>query len=187
MPRRTSSRWLPLPGDWNQKFFFYACGGFCGTLFTDAPNLGLARGYASATGNGGNESALGFDGVRAANAPGLQEDYGWRSNHVVTLITKAITTRYYGMPIKYSYMVGNSEGGQAVLLEAQRFPEDFDGLMPSAPVYDQTGRDVFAGAWFAQAISDGHGGSVLNTEAAQAVVHKSLLELCGAHSNSLSR
>ena len=170
---------LPLPGDWNQKFFFYACGGFCGTLFMDAPNLGLARGYASATGNGGHESALGFDGVWAANAPELQEDYGWRSNHVVTLITKAITTRFYGMPIKYSYMVGNSKGGQAVLLEAQKFPEDFNGLMPSAPVYDQTGRDVLAGAWFAQAISDGHGGSVLNAEAAQAV-HKSVLKLCGA-------
>ena len=76
-------------------------------------------------------------------------------------------------------MVGNSKGGQAVLLEAQRFPEDFDGLMPSAPVYDYTGRNVLAGAWFAQAISDGHGGSVLNAEAAQAV-HKSVLKLCGA-------
>jgi Tannase and feruloyl esterase len=92
--------------------------------FADAPNLGLARGYASATGNGGHESALGFDGVWAANAPELQEDFGWRSNHVVTLITKAITTQCYGSPIKYSYMVGNSKGGQAVLLEAQRFPED---------------------------------------------------------------
>jgi len=51
--------------------------------------------------------------------------------------------------------------------------------MPSAPVYDQTARDVLAGAWFAQAISDGHGGSVLNAEAAQ-VVHKSVLKLCGA-------
>lgn len=169
---------LPLPGDWNQKFFFYACGGFCGTLFAEAPNLGLARGYASATGNGGHESALGFDAVWAANAPELQEDFGWRSNHVVTLITKAITTQFYGVPIKHSYMVGNSKGGQAVLLEAQRFPEDFDGLMPSAPVYDYTGRNVLAGAWFAQAISDGNGGSVLNAEAAEAV-HKSVLEHCG--------
>ena len=48
---------------------------------------------------------------------------GWRSNHVVTLITKAITARFYGMPIKYSYMVGNSKGGQAVLLEARRLPK----------------------------------------------------------------
>ena len=170
---------LPLPDDWNQKLFFYACGGFCGRVIGDACNLGLARGYASATGNGGHDSVLGFDGIWAANAPELQEDFGWRSNHVVTFIAKAITTHYYAKPIKYSYMVGNSKGGQAVLLEAQRFPEDFDGLMPSAPVYDYTGRNTIAAAWFAQAVNDGHGGSVLNAEAVQAI-HKSVLEHCGA-------
>jgi Tannase and feruloyl esterase len=148
---------LPLPSDWNQKFFFYACGGFCGAVIANGCNLGLSRGYASATGNGGHDSALGFDGVWAANAPELQEDFGWRSNHVVTLIAKAITTSYYGKPIKHSYMAGSSKGGQAVLMEAQRFPDDFDGLMPSAPVYDYTGRNTIAGAWFAQAINDGHG------------------------------
>jgi Tannase and feruloyl esterase len=170
---------LPLSSDWNQKFFFYACGAFCGTIFGDACNLGLSRGYASVTGNGGHDSAWGFDGIWAANAPELQEDFGWRSNHVVTLIAKAITTQYYGKPIKFSYMGGGSKGGQAVLMEAQRFPEDFDGLMPSAPVYDYTGRNTSAAAWFAQAFSDGHGGSVLNAAAAQAV-HKSVLENCGA-------
>ena len=170
---------LPLPGDWNQKFFFYACGGFCGTVVADACNLGLARGYASVTGNGGHDSVLGFDGVWAANAPELQEDFGWRSTHVVTLIAKTIGTHYYGKPIKYSYLVGNSKGGQAVLMEAQRFPEDFDGLMPSAPVYDYTGRNTYAAAWWAQAVNDGHGGSVLNDEAAQAV-YKSVLQHCGA-------
>ena len=170
---------LPLPSDWNQKFFFYACGAFCGSVFGDSCNLGLARGYASATGNGGHDSRWGFDGIWAANAPELQEDFGWRSTHVVTLIAKAITTHYYGRAIKYSYMGGGSKGGQAVLMEAQRFPEDFDGLMPSAPVYDYTGRNTIAAAWFAQAITDGHGGSVLNAAAAQAI-HKSVLEHCGA-------
>jgi len=170
---------LPLPRDWNQKFFFYACGAFCGTVFGDACNLGLVRGYASVTGNGGHDSRWGFDGIWAANAPELQEDFGWRSNHVVTLIAKAITTHYYGKPIKYSYMGGGSKGGQAVLIEAQRFPEDFDGLMPSAPVYDYTGRNTIAAAWFAQAITDGQGGSVLNADTAGAI-HKSVLEHCGA-------
>jgi hypothetical protein len=174
---------LPLPADWNHKFFFYACGGFCGTLFRDACNLGLERGYASATGNGGHDSLLGFDGVWAANEPQLQEDFGWRSNHVVTLVAKAITLHYYGKPIEHSYMVGNSKGGQAVLMEAQRFPEDFDGLMPSAPVYDYTGRNTVAAAWFAQAFTDGHRGSVLNAEAAQAV-HKSVLRICGAQAGT---
>ena len=82
---------LPLAADWNDNFFFYACGGFCGSV-RPAQRLWPQRGYASATGNGGHDSAPGFDGIWAANAPGLQEDFGWRSNHVVTLITKAITT-----------------------------------------------------------------------------------------------
>src|SRR5215469_13343163 len=170
---------LPSSSDWNQNFFFRACGGFCGYVEGRLCNPILARGYAAVTGNGGHDSALGFDGIWAANAPELQEDFGWRSNHVVILIAKAITTHYYNKPIRHSYMAGNSKGGQAVLLEAQRFPEDFDGLMPSAPVYDYTGRSVIAAAWFAQAISDGHGGSVLNSAAAQAV-HRSVLQHCGA-------
>jgi feruloyl esterase len=168
---------LPLATEWNQNFFFTACGGFCGSTDGKRCNLALARGYASVTGNGGHDSALGFDGFWAANAPELQEDFGWRSNHVVTLVAKAITTHYYGKPIKHAYLAGNSKGGQTVLLEAQRFPEDFDGFMPSAPVYDYTGRNTIAAAWFAQAVSDGHGGSVLNGTAVQAI-HKSVLEHC---------
>jgi len=170
---------LPLAADWNHKLFFEACGGFCGTLDGLLCNLGLARGYASVTSNGGHDSASGFDGAWAANAPELQNDFGWRSTHVVTLVAKQLTTRYYGLPIAHAYMAGNSKGGQAVLMEAQRFPDDFDGLMPSAPVYDYTGRNMIAAAWFAQAIDDGHGGSVLDDAAAQ-VIHESVLGHCGA-------
>jgi hypothetical protein len=149
---------LPNPRDWNGNFFFYACGGFCGEISPEFLDLGLMRGYASVTGDGGHESARGFDGIWAANAPELQEDFGWRSSHVVTLIAKAITAHYYGRPIRQAYIVGNSKGGQAVLMEAQRFPEDFDGYMPSAPVYDYTGVNIIAASWFWQAINDGHGG-----------------------------
>jgi feruloyl esterase len=170
---------LPLPTDWNHKFYFNACGGFCGAVRSELPNYGLERGYASATGNGGHDSMPGFDAVWAANAPELQEDFGWRSNHVVTVIAKAITTHYYGTSIAHSYMAGNSKGGQAVLMEAQRFPEDYDGLLPSAAVYDYTSRNTIAAAWFAQGLNDGHGGSVLNEAVAQ-LVHKSVLEHCGA-------
>jgi len=172
---------LPLAGEWNQNFFFTACGGFCGSTDGKRCNFALARGYASVTGNGGHDSALGFDGFWAANAPELQEDFGWRSNHVITLVAKTITTHYYGKPIKHAYIAGNSKGGQAVLLEAQEFPQDFDGFIPSAPVYDYTVRNTIAAAWFAQAVSDGHGGSVLNSAAAQAI-HTSVLQHCGAQS-----
>ena len=170
---------LPLPADWNQKLFFEACGGFCGTLDGRLCNFGLARGYASVTSNGGHDSASGFDAAWAAHAPELQNDFGWRSTHVVTLVAKAIAISYYGRPIAHAYIAGNSKGGQAVLMEAQRFPRDFDGLLPSAPVYDYTGRNMIAAAWFAQAISDGHGGSVLD-EAAAGTIHASVLSRCGA-------
>ena len=118
---------LPRFEEWNGKFFFFACGGFCGVADGIRCNPALARGYASATGNGGHESSgLGFDAIWAANAPNLQADFGWRSNHVVTLIAKAITVKYYSKSIQRSYMAGGSKGRQGVLMEAQKFPEDFD-------------------------------------------------------------
>jgi len=77
-----------------------------------------------------------------------------------------------------SYMSGCSKGGHGVLMEAQRFPDDFDGLLPIAPVYDLTGR-VIAAAWLAQAVNAEGKGSVLNDDAAK-IVHASILQRCGA-------
>ena len=169
---------LPLHAQWNQRFHLSPCAGFCGGLSGNACNFTLARGYASITGNGGHEGGGGFDGVWAANNPALQEDFAWRHNHVITIAGKAITTKFYGQPIARSYMTGCSKGGHAVLMEAQRFPEDFDGLLAIAPVYDLTGR-VMAGAWYAQAVADADRRSVLNNEVA-AIVQKSVLAQCGA-------
>lgn len=153
--------------------------GFCGGVNGAACNPSLARGYASVTHNGGHDGLQeGFDGFWAANAPRLQEDFGWRGVHIVTIAAKVITTQYYGRPITRSYISGCSGGGGSVLKEAQQFPDDYDGFLPVAPVYDLVGR-VIAGAWFAQAVNDGRGGSVLNAAAADAV-HKSVLARCGA-------
>src|SRR5215470_19774417 len=170
---------LPPRADWNRKFFFVACGGFCGAVNGELCTPALERGYATVTTNGGHDGGSGFDGVWAANAPNLQEDFAWRGAHVVTLAAKEITTHFYGAPISRAYMSGCSKGGQAVLMEAQRFPEDFDGLMPVAPVYDYTGRSVIAAAWFAQAVSDGRGGSVISPATVE-TVHRSVLQHCGA-------
>jgi len=173
---------LPLPAQWNGKFHLTPCAGFCGVLNGNACNLTLARGYASITGNGGHDSTAPFDGVWAANNPGLQEDFAWRHNHVITLAGKAITTRFYGRPIARSYMSGCSKGGHGVLMEAQRFPADFDGLLPSAPVYDFVGR-IIAGAWWAQAVNGEGGASILNDDIAKAV-HASVLARCGAQAGA---
>ena len=169
---------LPLASQWNGKFHLTPCAGFCGAVNGNACNLSLARGYASITGNGGHDSPVGFDGVWAANNPNLQEDFAWRHNHVITVAGKAITSRFYRRPIARAYMSGCSKGGHAVLMEAQRFPDDFDGLLPSAPVYDFVGRTI-AGAWWAQAVNADGRTSVLDDEAARAV-HASILARCGA-------
>jgi hypothetical protein len=169
---------LPLPAQWNGRFHLTPCAGFCGAVNGNACNFTLARGYASVTGNGGHDSPVGFDGVWAANSPNLQEDFAWRHNHVITLAGKAITTRFYGRPIERSYMSGCSKGGHAVLMEAQRFPEDFDGLLPSAPVYDLVGRTV-AGAWWAQAVNGEGRNSILNDDVAK-TVQASILQRCGS-------
>src|SRR5262245_44092182 len=73
---------LPLPADWNHNYFFAACGGFCGTVNGALCAPALERGYASATTNGGHDSAPGFDGAWAANEPNLQEDFAWRGAHL---------------------------------------------------------------------------------------------------------
>src|SRR5688572_6194001 len=162
---------LPLPEQWNSRFHLTPCAGFCGGIVGDFCNPALARGYASLTGNGGHDGRFDFDGVWAANNPNLQEDYAWRHNHVITAAGKAITAKYYGRPIARAYMSGCSKGGHAVLMDAQRFPEDFDALLAMAPVYDLTGR-IIAGAAWAQAVADGQSASVLNNGTAQ-IVHKS--------------
>ena len=169
---------LPLPAQWNQRFHLTPCAGYCGAVNGNACNFTLARGYASITGNGGHDAHPAFDGVWAANSPNLQEDFAWRHNHVITIAGKAIATKFYGQPIARSYMSGCSKGGHAVLMEAQRFPEDFDGLQAIAPVYDLTGR-VMAGAWNAQAVADAERRSVLNNAVAE-TVQKSVLARCGA-------
>ena len=74
-------------------------------------------------------------------------------------------------------MSGCSKGGHAVLMEAQRFPDDFDGLLPSLRS-TTTGR-IIAGAWYAQAVADAQRGSVLNNAVAE-IVQKSVLARCGA-------
>ena len=169
---------LPLAAQWNQKFFLTLCDGFCGAVQGTRCNLGLARGYATATNNGGHDGVFGFDGVWAANAPTLQADFAWRSTHVTALAAKAITSRYYGRPIARSYISGCSKGGHGALMEIQRFPNEFDGAISAAPVYDWTGQ-MTVSTWFTQANDDGKGGALLDS-AAMRTVHASILAACGA-------
>lgn len=174
---------LPLPAAWNAKFFFFPCAGFCGSLDGSACNVGLSRGYASLTSNGGHfgipetSPQNSYDAVWAYDSPKIQEDFGYRSNHLVTVAAKKIVEAYYGKRIVHAYASGCSKGGEAVLAEAQRYPDDYDGIIAAAPVLGYTDKIVVHAAWTVQANTDKAGHQIVG-EKEFALVHKAVLAAC---------
>jgi feruloyl esterase len=154
--------WLPKREEWNKKFYLAGCGGFCGGVETGFPvgqfgnniKWGIVNGYASATtdtghDNLGNRSSYGLWALD--NRQG-EMDYAYRSIHEVSRVCKALIHLFYHRPPKYSYFAGCSNGGRQALMEAIRYPGDFDGLISGAPAPDQTGLIAIWQSWILQAI-----------------------------------
>jgi feruloyl esterase len=121
---------LALPADWNGKYYFQGIGGF-GGAFTNM-NLGVSRKYASATTDMGHQAAS-FDGSWAATSMPKVIDFGHRGTHATAVATQALTTAYYTRKPEHAYFNGCSTGGRSALMEAQRYPDDFDGIIGGAP------------------------------------------------------
>jgi feruloyl esterase len=121
-----------LPTAWNHKFYFQGCGGRCGSIV--ALDAGLGRGYASATTDTGHQAAV-TDSAWAYNARTKEIDNGHRGVHVTTVAAKLIAQAYYGRLPRNAYFSGCSNGGRQGLIEAQRYPADFDGIIAGAPGY----------------------------------------------------
>ena len=126
---------LKLPeSNWNGKLVTVGNAGWGGTVNGDACDRHVRGGYAcvaSDTGHRGN------DGLWATGNLAAQVDFGFRSIHVATLAAKAIVNQYYSRKSSRSYFVGCSTGGYEGLVEAQRFPWDFDGIIAGAPDMDE--------------------------------------------------
>jgi feruloyl esterase len=116
-----------LPENWNGKFLFVGVGGLAGQL----GNLrqGLERGYATATTDTGH---LASDPNWSANRA-KEVDYGHRGTHVTTVASKALTEAFYEKPLQRAYFNGCSNGGRQALMEVQRYPSDFDGIIAGDP------------------------------------------------------
>ena len=143
--------WLPETG-WNGKFQGIGNGGMAGSLRYDRMATALNRGYAAAATDTGHVSQGGaFDATWAFGRPDLIEDFGHRALHLTTVNAKAITAAHYGRPADYSYYVGCSKGGQQGLMEAQRYPQDYDGLIAGNPAHDWTSFYAAAHLWYSQA------------------------------------
>ena len=142
--------WLPSTG-WNGKFQLVGNGGTAGVISYSAMRPALARGYAVASTDTGHVSSGSFDSTWALNRPDLVADFGHRGTHVTAVNGKAITRAFYGAKPNYSYYVGCSKGGQQGLMEAQRYPEDFDGLIAGDPANNWTRFYAGSHLWYSMA------------------------------------
>jgi hypothetical protein len=125
---------LLLPYSWNSRFIMGGGGGFVGSIQNEARSS-VEKGFATAgtdTGHKGN----GLTAEWALNNMERQVNFGHLAVHRTAVTTKEIIRQYYGSEIAYSYFTGCSRGGGQAMTEAQRYPDDFDGIVAGAPAFN---------------------------------------------------
>ncbi|HEV2532211.1 tannase/feruloyl esterase family alpha/beta hydrolase [Phenylobacterium sp.] len=125
--------WIPLGQAWNGKFVQMGNGGFAGTVVSGQLRAMAGRGYAAAGTDDGHQTPVGTNAAWALGHPEKLIDFGWRALKETTDISKALIAEQKGLKPKTSYFFGCSDGGREALMEAQRFPTDFDGIVAGAP------------------------------------------------------
>lgn len=168
--------WLPETG-WNGKYLGVGNGGFAGSI--DFRTLGgnLKNGYATAATDTGHQGEAG-DASWAYRHPEKLIDFGWRALHLTTENAKKLVAAYYGSAPKHSYFDSCSNGGREALMEAQRFPEDFDGILAGAPASYWTSL-VSSGAPLFQALKNP---ASYISPLKLAAVNNAVLAACGSQS-----
>ena len=164
-----------LPGRWNRRFYMTGNGGLAGDAL-DGPtsperSAALANGFVTARTNTGHDAQTEPSGTFVLSNPQKAIDYAYRAVHVTAETAKAIAVDYYGQPISFSYWNSCSNGGRQGLIEAQRFPGDFDGIVAYAPWADQTGFTIGA-MWNQKALTEAPVPSAKLTLVAEAVMTK---------------
>ncbi|HTQ54780.1 MAG TPA: tannase/feruloyl esterase family alpha/beta hydrolase [Bryobacteraceae bacterium] len=123
--------WMPA-ANWNGKFQGMGNGGFAGAIEYAQLALSLNAGYATASTDTGHEAG-GTDAAWALDHPDKIADFGYRAIHETAVDAKAIIRAYYGEPARRAYFSSCSNGGRQALMEAQRYPEDYNGIIAGSP------------------------------------------------------
>lgn len=138
-----------LPPNWNRKFLMVGNGGLAGAINVNAMVDPLRRGCATASTDTGH--AADQDGRWAQGHMQRVIDFAHRGVHVTAVAAKAIIRAHYGRAAEHAYFAGCSQGGQEALTEAQRYPEDFDGIVAGDPANFWTHLYMGGHLWIAQA------------------------------------
>jgi feruloyl esterase len=126
--------WLPDPDRWNGRFLGLGNGGAAGSINPDAFLEPISKNFAVATTDMG--TAPGADS--GVGNPEVWRDFGFRATHLMTVTAKQMLEAFYGRSPTFSYFTGGSTGGQQALQEAQRYPEDYDGIVAHIPAHCRT-------------------------------------------------
>ena len=128
--------WMPEKG-WNHRFIGAGNGGFAGSIYYGQLAENLQRGFATAGTDTGHQAEA-EDASWAYQHPEKIVDFGYRALHLTTVQAKVIIARFYGNAPTKSYFDSCSDGGREALMEAQRFPDDYDGILAGAPANNWT-------------------------------------------------
>jgi feruloyl esterase len=165
--------WLPASG-WNGNLQSVGNGAWAGSISYPAMATALGQGYATAstdTGHTGNNADF------ITGHPEKVVDFAYRAVHEMTVAAKAISGAFYGSLVKYSFWNGCSTGGRQAFSEAQRFPNDYDGIVAGAPAFYTTrlqGEQVWVAA-------EAHRDEAAYIPPAKyPAMHKAVLDACDA-------
>ena len=161
--------WLPT-STWNRKLQAVGNGGWAGVISYSALAEGVKAGYASVSTDTGHS---GTRGSFALDHPEKLTDFSWRSEHEMTVQAKAVVQAFYGNGPRFSYWNGCSTGGRQAFKEAQKFPDDFDGIIAGAPA----NRNALA-LWIAFALLKDPASRI--PPAKYPVIHRAVLQACDA-------
>jgi feruloyl esterase len=165
---------LWIPTNWNGKFQAVGNGAFNGSIGYPAMANALARGYATSSTDTGH---TGGGASWALGHPEKVVDFGWRAVHEMTLASKKVIASQTGRAPAFSYWNGCSAGGRQAMKEAQRFPEDFNGIIAGAPGLDWTGRAAQA-VRIAKTLEHNDAGRLSTND--KQLLHRAVVDACDA-------
>lgn len=170
---------LELPtSTWAQRYLQVGCGGFCGHS-DSRPGVAdhckplQAGAFAVASTDMGHKTV----DTTFGDDPQKRADFAHRGVHLTAVASKKLINAFYGRKAEYAYFTGCSDGGREALIEAQRYPDDFNGIIAGAPALNFQVQKVFFHGWMARANTDPDGKPILLASRLP-ILHKAVLAQC---------
>ncbi len=174
---------LKLPvSTWQGRYLQNGCGGYCGSVSAQAfPSCDTTLGgdFAMATDDEGHTTAggLGGAGLFAFNDQKLRNEYGYESEQALYVVAREIIKDYYGVDPNYDYYDGCSDGGREAMEMAERYPDDFNGIIAGAPEIIAGPLNAELQTWQYRVNTDSNGNAIL-TAAQLPILHQTVIDQC---------